>query len=242
MDPRSLVRRFAGMIAARDEASARGLCAGNAWDAATNSLAQLYRQLTGRGRRWTLEIAGQPRTSESPRAVVRCNIKRQDRGSAGTVAILCDRIPCRVVGWTKSDLFAERFLDGVAPPHLGLDDLDQDERMHERACELAEMLARAAAGDPDAAQALQEQTEGTGPATEVMRYLQTRTAAGAQLEIMRTLRFANNGRVIVDAALMDPPGRGLWESIWLYADEGKNRAFLWRDRTAIFDMDTLLQS
>ena len=241
MDARNTIRRFCQAVMARDEVTASALCTDAAWHAPGDNLLQLYRQLTDRGRAYTVRATTTPLTSESARVVVRCAIAHADGEPVAQIFVLCDQVPCKVVGWTRSRRLSERYLAGIVPADLGLHSLTIDDQAMAHARELADDLLLLRVEDEHSRTRLERSAQVLGSHPAVLGYLQMRVGGGSHLVIVRTLRLATLGRVVVEARLVDAGGdRTRDEPIWLYADEHEHGELIWRAHRPLFDIDTLL--
>lgn len=234
-----LVRRFARAVAAADEVSARALCAADAWHARASSMYQLYRQLTGRGRSFGLRVDGAPRASESTRAAVHCTVMRATDEPVSGLVLMCEHIPARLAGWTRSPLLVERYLSNAVPADFGLHTLIHDPAALAGARALADDLARGHAGDRAARDRLAHAVGEVGSDPVTLVHLQMCTAAGARLTIDAAARLPVLERVLVRAR-WSRAGDDRAEPIWLYAERDHLDRLCWLGHRAVFDIDALL--
>ena len=241
MGAETVLRRFVRALASHDEISAQAICRPEAWTAQGNNLAQLYRQLTDRGRAYHLQANEPPSIGESSRVMLRCAVVTDDGSAITQLFLLFDHIPCRLVGWTASRIVAERFVTGLVPADIGLHSLSEAADTAVVARQLADDLRLTRTGAADSLHRLERSVTVVGSNPGVIGYLRLRTGGGAQLVIDRALRLPTLGRTTVAARLVpkysapEPD-----EPLWLYARDDALGNLVWTAHRALFDLETLL--
>lgn len=228
----TVTQRFAEAVAKRDEAAALG-CA-REWHGDRDGPARLYNQLVGAP--VGLEVVGAAQVGSAGRAAQVVAIT-QGGQRVDHLTLLGEGEPFLITGVATKATHVESFLAGHAPAVLAWDELAPDPMAHAAAEALARTLARGAAGEADASDALGEAMSSAPGATVVIGYLAHAASRGGALEVVDARGLPSLGRAVVSAQIVIAGSEP--ELLFLYVDHLAG-AVQWRAWTPYFSGDKLL--